>query len=170
VYTLNLGSSNEGSYNVVVTADSDNSISEPNESNNTKEVILVVGNGRNENTTGKDADLTVKILETGYVDSYGRISNNYSRSDSIGVRFEIKNIGNKTARDWKFEASLPTYDNEDTYTSSKQLDLKPGERVEYTLGFEDPRSRGYFEIEVDFDDDVDENSESNNTARIRITN
>ena len=49
-----------------------------------------------------------------------------------GMKFEVKNIGTKTSGDWTFTAVLP---NGTTYTSDKQVALKPNERVEFTIGF-----------------------------------
>ncbi len=49
------------------------------------------------------------------------------------IRFEVKNIGTKTATNWSYVAQLPSGI---TYTSPIQKELKPNERAVITLGFD----------------------------------
>lgn len=158
LFTLNLGSTNKGSNTVKVTLDTNNAVVESNENDNTMETTFTGGTGNIGNTNGGKADLTIRILSIGYI-----------RGDTIGIRFEIRNNGGTTAKDWRFEADLPTEDNE-KYRSSSQPDLKPGEAMEYTLGFDNAESDGFATIRIDSDDDVRESDESNNRIRFRVTN
>ena len=118
-------------------------------------------------------DLTVRILAVGTVTTSGaftRVSGPVDPDDRLAVRFEVANVGTKTSDSWEFEAKLPT-ETAYTYTSPKQEGLVPGSRVEYTLGFEDAEDDDetlMITIEVDPDDDVDEQRESNNTASITV--
>ena len=71
-------------------------------------------------------------LETSYVgvgDSSG-LTDSLEKNDSGVLFFEVKNIGTKTSDDWRFTVSLP--DNQ-TYTSERQLALKPNERATLAL-------------------------------------
>jgi CARDB len=158
LFTLNLGTTVRGNNTVRITLDPNNVVSEGNENDNTKEVSFVSGTGSNPTNSGR-ADLSIRILSIGYI-----------QGDTIGIRFEIRNNGGTTAKDWRFEADLPTDDDEDTFESKEQPDLKPGEAIEYTLGFDDPISNGFATIEVDSDDDVRESDENNNRIRFRVTN
>jgi uncharacterized protein (TIGR02588 family) len=156
-FTLNLGSVSNGTHTVQISVDPNNRVSEANESNNKKDVTFTIGNGGNNTTSGK-ADLVPRVLSIGYING-----------NQIGIRFEIRNNGGTTAKDWRFEAELPTSDDE-TFRSDEQIDLKPGESIEYTLGFDNPDSNSFATINVDSDNDVKESNENNNDIRFRVTN
>lgn len=158
-YTMSLGTiTGSGNYSVVVVVDSENQVNESNENNNTRE-IKVSGNGGQGGvpTSGNKPDLRVEIIDT-----------RDRGSDEWEVTFRVENRGGESARDWRFEAELPTRDNE-TYRSGEQSDLASGSYVDFTLRFDNAED-GDFEVEVDSEDDVNESSENNNTDRIRINN
>lgn len=162
LFTLRLGEiERNGNYSIVVVADNRNMVSESNENNNTGETTLSVSGGlSNTGYNSNKADLIIKNLRV------TRVSGN-----DAGITFQIQNIGGKTARNWKFNATLPTRNSDDEdFESDKQPSLAPGDSVEYTLGFDDLRSNGYADLEVDKDDAIDESNERNNSARIRVTN
>ncbi|MEN9647947.1 MAG: hypothetical protein RLY57_751 [Candidatus Parcubacteria bacterium] len=158
LFTLNLGTIQKGSNTVKVTVDVNNAVTESNENDNMKSATFNSSTGNTTTTTSGKADLTVKVLSIGYI-----------KGDTIGIRFEIRNNGGTTAENWRFEADLPTEDDEE-YRSSSQPDLKPGEAMEYTLGFDNAVSNGYATIRVDSDNDVKESDEDNNKLRFRVTN
>jgi hypothetical protein len=157
LFTLNLGNIQKGSNTVRVTVDANNSVIESNETDNTMESTFNSGTGNTGTNNGGRADLTVRILSIGYI-----------QGDTIGIRFEIRNNGGTIAEDWRFEADLPTEDNEN-YRSKSQPDLKPGEVMEYTLGFDNAISDGYATIRIDSDNNVKESDESNNKIRSKET-
>ncbi len=156
LFTLNLRSVVQESNTVRVSIDPNNTISESNENDNTKEVSF--NNGSGSGTSSGRADLVPKVLSIGYV----------GNGNDIGIRFEIRNVGGETAEDWHFEAELPTED-EETFESNRQVDLKPGQAIEYTLRFDNPESDGFATIEVDSEDEVRESEEDNNRIRFRVT-
>jgi len=57
------------------------------------------------------------------------------------IKFDVKNIGTKTSETFVFTTLLP---NGTTYTSPVQPALKPGERIEFTLGFDLGETRKEF--------------------------
>ncbi|GMU74377.1 MAG: hypothetical protein AMXMBFR44_5740 [Candidatus Campbellbacteria bacterium] len=117
-----------------------------------------------------DIDLSVRVLGYGLVD---RKTGVFSERDEIpqdlpsgkyaAIRFEVKNIGTKESGKWEFEVELPTSPSY-TYDSPKQQTLFPGDKIEYTIGFDRVRNANEDEyvITVDPDDDIDESNERNN--------
>jgi hypothetical protein len=99
-------------------------------------------------------DLQVTHLGVGVVDDGIFIPLSNLEEDKQGaIRFEIKNVGTKTADDWSYEAALPS---DIGYESGKQTALKPNERVVITLGFDGITRTGIeeFGVEVDAEKDV----------------
>lgn len=117
------------------------------------------------------ADLKVNILEVGTINKFTGVftaSSNIAASDRVAVRFEVVNAGTNVAGNWRFNASLPiepTY----LYPAGPQPQLFPGDKIIYTLGFDNIQNRAInqFSIIVDPDNQVIESNELNNTA---ITN
>lgn len=123
------------------------------------------GSGSNNNSTGSKADLTVRIIDVGLMGNNNQFlfSNSLDENDTIAVKFEVENIGSKSSGTWRFEAELPTESN-DTFKSNNQSSLAPGEKRQFTIGFDNPEvGDNDITIEVDSDDDVNENRENNNT-------
>ncbi len=107
-----------------------------------------------------DIDLAVTYLGVGTLE--GKV---FSKSGTIdadkqgAIRFEVKNIGTKTADDWGYEAQLPSGI---TYVSGKQEALKPNEKAIITLGFKGLTETGIerFGVTVDAEDDVNTKNNS----------
>jgi len=60
------------------------------------------------------------------------------------VQFVVENIGtNKVAHGWSFNALLPLTPSY-TYQSSAQQALNPGDKIAYTLTYDDPNFRNYY--------------------------
>jgi len=119
-----------------------------------------------ENPSGK-ADFKVSIISTGTTNktsgAFTATSTLY-RSDRIAVRFAVENTGDKTSPEWRFNAILPTYPAY-TFNSDSQRALKPGERIEYTIGF-DQSIAGTSTVKfiIDPQEVVAESDETNNTV------
>lgn len=118
-------------------------------------------------------DLAVEIIRIGTLDGRSdRFSSNDStldRDERGGVMFAVRNLGTKVAEDWTFEAELPTRPSF-TYRSRSQPDLMPGDRIEFTLGFDRLSREDEDEILIEIDprNTIDESNESNNRADIRV--
>jgi hypothetical protein len=103
----------------------------------TRNVYTVTTTGRVSNPNGR-MDLSVTILGTGVIDP---ATNIFTQTASIprggkgAVRFVVENLGDKTVPNWYFNAVTPTYPMY-IYTSDMQPALGPGDKIEYTLGFD----------------------------------
>lgn len=116
-------------------------------------------------------DLKVVVLEVGTVDKVTgtfTATSTLRRSDRIGVRFSVENIGTKYSPEWRFNAFLPTYPAY-TFNSDSQTTLTPGDRVEFTIGF-DQAIEGNQTVKFDIDPQgaVPELLEDNNSATVAI--
>lgn len=147
-----------------------------NQSNNTLSIpVSFNGNGGgNYNNTGSRPDLVVKIIDIGVLGSNNQFyyDNSLNDNDTIAVRFEVQNVGGSHTGNWRFTVDMPTEDN-NLFESNNQSSLSPGETRQFTIGFDNPDTgSNNVTIEVDSDDDVNENSESNNddSERIHVNN
>lgn len=86
-------------------------------------------------------DLAIEILDSGIL-----IGDTFVKSSTVGqgqraaVIFSVKNLGTNITPDWKFKANLPTANGE--FTSETQTPLYPGDRIEFTIGFDNPNNQG----------------------------
>ena len=119
-------------------------------------------------------DLTPHILQTGY---FSTTTNEFVASTTIpfgasrgAVRFEVVNVGTQGSVQWTFNAVLPTSPLH-IFHSTMQQALLPGERIEFTLGFDQVNpssSEGVITINVDPTGSVKELSEQNNIVHTTI--
>lgn len=86
------------------------------------------------------------------------------------VKFTIKNIGTNKSGEWRFSASIPTQSSY-IYFSPFQQSLSPGERIEYTLGFDQPIAGANKTISImaNFDSAIGESNTNNNSASANLT-
>jgi hypothetical protein len=119
-------------------------------------------------------DLVPTIIATGIMT--GTTTNSFvatstpSTKDRIGIRFSVKNEGTNVSGVWRFSVVIPT-DSAYVFESPIQQSLNPGERVEYTLGFDRARAgtNQKISIRADFSNLVNESNESNNSANTAVT-
>jgi hypothetical protein len=124
-------------------------------------------------------DLTARVLEIGVVD---KTSGVFTASSSpmrnppggrIAVRFAVENVGTKISPQFDFTAVLPTFPSY-VFTSPMQQALSPGDRIEFTLGFDtfDQSGKGIFVVNVDPASRVNEKNKDNNLLHydISVTN
>lgn len=114
-------------------------------------------------------DLTANILETGYInkETLAFVAAKEVKPDQrAAIRFEIVNIGSKRASDWTFAAVLPTFPGY-IFQSNTQQTLNPGDRVQFTLGFDSilKKTENEFIINVDPIGSVQETNETNNIIK-----
>lgn len=117
-------------------------------------------------TPSGPADLVIRVLEVGVLDPHTRLfspRHTITSSDIAAVRFEVRNAGGSRTGTWYFTAELPTKPAHQ-YTSPRQQGLGPGDRIEYTLSFDQLR-RGSQTLTVTADagNEVPERSDANNT-------
>jgi hypothetical protein len=175
-YTLGFNNINNSASNIVtITADASNYVTERSKANNTARMYVVNTQGTGAVTGTGKADLVVRILDTGVIN---RSNNSYTQSttanagDRVGVRIEIENIGTVASGGWRFQASLPTADsNNSNFNSENYQSLNPGQKITLTVGFESLRNQGsnLISVFVDSSAQVSESNESNNNASATIT-
>lgn len=116
------------------------------------------------------ADLKVVLIDTGIIDANNNFiaTSTLRRSDKIGIRFSVQNIGTKHSTQWNFNAILPTSPGY-VYNSDTQPAIYPGDRVEYTLGF-DRALEGNLNVKIEIDGGnlVPELNENNNTLDVPL--
>lgn len=122
-------------------------------------------------------DLAVTVLAVGYVDRLGETftpSASIDENQRAAIRFEVRNVGDKLSGEWTFEAELPVKGRSGAFTyepRENQRSLNPGERIEYTLGFDEIKDNdgvANMRIIVDPNERVAETNRTNNTATASI--
>ncbi len=132
--------------------------------------VNVPGTGTSVNNPNGKPDLHPRILQVGYIDSSNNFipSDTVSRNQRVAVRFVVENLGNKESGIWRFNAILPTYPSY-TFNSESQVTMLPGDKVEFTLGFDRiVEGTSIFRIEIDGGNLVIESNESDNNISINI--
>jgi hypothetical protein len=119
-------------------------------------------------------DLVARVLQVGLLSTgsnYITPQTNFSYYDTVGIKFEVRNDGDATAGTWYFTASLPSVTNPQ-YTSPTQVSLRPGESIQFTLGFSNLSSQysNLITINVDPANTVYESNEGNNMLSSTVTN
>lgn len=117
-------------------------------------------------------DLRARVLAVGVVD---KVTGDFTASTSINinarvaVRFVVENIGTKTSGAWAFIAQLPTTPFH-SFESAEQIPLAPGDRIEYTIGFDSLEQQKKVQVLINVDPkfrtyDIDRN---NNLVRADV--
>ncbi len=132
-----------------------------------RKTYTVTAAGRASNPLGKP-DLVARINAIGIYTERGFTP---SQSVKVGtraaVRFEIENVGTKTADGWAFNVVLPTSPYF-IYHSDMQPFLGPGDKIQYTLAFDQIDTRvtgGVVTVNADPGNRLLEPSEENNIAK-----
>lgn len=118
-------------------------------------------------------DLTARVIEIGVVDKTTgtfTASTTPNRRDRVAVRFAIENIGTKKSPEFTYNAVLPTLPPY-TFFSPVQQALNPGDRIEFTLGFDSfaDATSGDVVINVDPTGGINERNKDNNIVRYTVT-
>ncbi|MDB5204042.1 MAG: Peptidase sortase-like protein [Candidatus Taylorbacteria bacterium] len=142
-----------------------NTNANPSPSNNTQT------NNTNHNTgvTNGTADLSVSLVKVGRTQSDGSYvnSSSFAENDRVTVQFKVSNVGTARSGAWTLRANLPTKTVADqTYTSSAQPALNPGDSYIMTISFDafDPNGRNIAIIL-----NANDTNQSNNTLNIPVT-
>jgi hypothetical protein len=114
-------------------------------------------------------DLSVEIMEVGYVTRDGsastfRESSRVPRGEQGAVKFRISNRGTNESGRYEYEVKVKNDDNRTDTATGRAPSLAAGQSV-ITYAFFDARTSGDadIDIEVDSDNDVRESNERNNT-------
>ena len=120
-------------------------------------------------------DLSVRVIEVGLVDkTTGAFTANATPprvpvGSRIAVRFAVENKGTKTSPDFDFAAVLPTFP-QNIFQSPTQQPLAPGDRIEFTLAFDQfvDADNGVITINADPSGRVNEPNKDNNLLKYTI--
>lgn len=117
-------------------------------------------------------DLSVIILRTGILDKTTNefiATSSIQLSDRVAIQFEVINEGTKTSDGWAFNAVLPTFPHH-IFQSKGQQALGPGDRIEFTLGFDSVAGLGEREIIINVDPtgSINESTKSNNIVKVIV--
>ena len=148
----------------------------PNENKAT--TTSVVENKNTQNTVNQNqvvaysgkSDLSIRLISTGIINRSTKQfvqTNTMGTGDEVGMRFEVKNIGTNVSGSWNLNATLPSVTSPN-YNSDYQRSLNPGDRIEFTLGFDNPTNIGLISayVSVDSSNTINESSEANNSLSI----
>lgn len=108
------------------------------------------------------ADLQIVMLGGGVIrDEIFSFSSAFDTDYQNAIRFDVKNIGTNVSDVWNFTAILP---NGERYTSPTQVALRPGDHIEFTLGFFLDDERSPAPISVTTHSKSDANGTNNTTV------
>lgn len=132
--------------------------------------IFPITDSRTTSNQGGEPDLSVRITGVGIINNENVFvpTNSLRVNERGAVRFEVRNVGTKTSDNWAFNAVLPTFPMHIFHSTSQQA-LAPGERIEFTLGFDQLNkdiAEGVITINVDPTGSIKEISEENNVRQI----
>lgn len=121
-------------------------------------------------------DLTTRVIELGVVDkttgafTASSTPNRSTSTHRIAVRFAVENNGTRTSPQWNFSAVLPTYPSH-IFTSSTQQALGPGDRIEFTIGFDSfvDANEGVLTLNIDPSNKINEPNKTNNILKYTVT-
>lgn len=133
--------------------------------------IFPISDSRSVSDSSGRVDLKVTILGTGTVDTDGVFSptSSIKVTEKGTIRFSVTNVGSKTSDNWTFNAVLPTYPMH-IFHSKSQKALAPGDRIDFTLGFDQLNgnlTEGVITINVDPTQSIfNEVTRDNNVAQV----
>jgi len=133
------------------------------------EQTYTIGRPQAVNPSGKP-DLGGKVLQIGILDKTANAfisTSSIKSTDRAAVRFEIMNYGDNKVDGWSFNAVLPTYPS-NIFHSDTQQALLPGEKIEFTLGFnqlDTTISTSTIIITIDPSNSIFEKDEENNLLK-----
>jgi hypothetical protein len=143
----------------------------------TEETILIPGSDGNTNPGRSNpvgiTDLKATILGVGRID---RATNAFTATSSISlsdrgaVKFEVENVGTAVSPSWTFNVVVPTFPAF-IYHSNNQQPLQPGDKIEYTIGFDSIKSDGKpntIVVNVDPISSIKESTEANNIVKAEL--
>ncbi len=121
-------------------------------------------------------DLTARVIEVGIVDKTTGVftaSSTPSRipfGARVAIRFAVENIGTKRAPQFSFNAVLPTLPSHIFSSPTIQQELNPGDRIEFTVGFDSfvDADSGEITLNIDPSGRIMEPNKENNIVKYTI--
>jgi len=138
-----------------------------------KDEVFPISDSRSSSDANGRVDLKVNIINTGTVGSDGTFTatSSINFTGKGAIQFSVTNIGSKTSDNWTFNAVLPTFPMH-IFHSTNQKALAPGDRIDFTLGFDQLNkelTEGVITINVDPTESIhNESNRDNNIAQTTI--
>jgi hypothetical protein len=122
--------------------------------------------------TGKP-DLAIRFIAVGIIDPGSKqfFPTNYAgQNDTIGIKFEVKNVGSNVTGPWKLRLNMPSRTTP-YYDSDYQVSIRPGDRMEFTATFDNVIAQGINMAYITADplNMVSEILENNNSLTVPIS-
>ncbi len=118
--------------------------------------------------TNTKADLVLHILSTGVIDRNTNIfvpKTTMNANERAAIRFEVINVGGRSSGTWTFSMLMPITAGKDVYSSPVERSLNSGEKMEFTIGFDNIRGgRQSATVSVDEGGLVSESRKDNNAG------
>lgn len=115
----------------------------------------------------RQSDLAMTILGSGVIrNGVFTFTQRYDRDLNNALRFDVKNVGTAVSDTWYFNAVLPSGK---VYTSPRQSALRPGDHIEFTLGFYLDGDSGAQATLTTMLYSTTDTNESNDTKSITVT-
>lgn len=133
--------------------------------------VFPISDSRSVSNPNGQVDLSVRIIDTGIIDTKDLFipSKEIGATQNGAIKFSVTNIGSKTSDNWTFNVVLPTYPMH-IFHSTGQKALQPGDRIDFTLGFDQLNARlseGVITVNVDPAGSIrNEFNRDNNIAQI----
>jgi len=109
-------------------------------------------------------DLTIRTVTLGVIDPMTGVfipKNTFGSYETVSFKFDVANRGDGRAGAWTFSTDFPTQSSSQ-YNPPVQQPLGPGDHIEFTLNFSQPRT-GTISINLDTNNSVAESNEYNNS-------
>ncbi|MEK7613506.1 MAG: CARDB domain-containing protein [Patescibacteria group bacterium] len=137
--------------------------------------VYEIANGPVASNPNGPTDLVARIIELGVVDkttgafTASSTPNRSTITHRVAVRFAVENVGTRTSPQWTFNAVLPTFPSH-IFSSPMQQALGPGDRIEFTIGFDSlaDTNEGTLVINVDPSNRINEANKINNILTYKV--
>lgn len=118
------------------------------------------------------ADLSVSIQSVGYLATTSAQSfvadTTVPHGSRPAVVFTVKNIGTNISSIWNFTAKIPTLSSY-VYSAPNQQILRPGESIQFTLGFDQANAGSNKTISIHVNPNGTDSNSTNNDASATLT-
>lgn len=119
-------------------------------------------------------DLAIRVLQVGRLNTANNLispQTQFAYGETVGIKFEVRNDGDANTGSWNFSAILPSTATP-VYSAPTQVSLRPGESIQFTLGFSNAsnQNNALIIINVDPSNFISESNELNNSLTNTIIN
>jgi len=135
------------------------------------ETLFEITPGSNPVDPNGRPDLFPSITSMGIIDidtNQFTATSSASIHDRVAVQFTVENIGTAASGPWNFVAVLPARKIEFFSPNVTQRSLAPGDRIEYTIGFDGVKTAEEVEIRINVNSAPNDSNTANNITGGKI--